>query len=512
MSDLKKYDHKVVESKWRNIWEKERLYSPDISAPQNAEKKHYNLWMFPYPSAEGVHVGTIFSSTGSDVFGRFKRMQGIIVFQPMGYDSFGIHSENYAIKVGEKPQRMLKRTISHYQQQFKAIGHGYDWSRTVTTSNPDYYKWTQWIFIQLYKAGLAYKKQAWVNWCPGCKTVLADEQIMTPAQAGKVPPGYKSIEDVPEGVRVCERCGNIPERKELSQWFFSITKYADQLLNNLSKIDWSERVKIAQREWIGKKEGINISYPIKSKDLFVNCFTTRPETNFGATFIVVSPEYTKANLLDIVDQKYKQEISKYIKVSLAKTEQQRKEEGKTKSGVFTGLYAINQLNNYEMPIWVSDFVLSGFGTGAVVGVPGHDERDFQFAKTFNLPVKIVVHKKVDVYRSYLMGADSVSDQDLRDVNVKIYQKTKSGSRKVEIPENSFEAYKKLVSEKLSNGFWNEAVGNEIWFLFKDKNGNISEYILNQQNSAEISAKCSEFNGDSLEKTSNIYLYLASNDW
>src|SRR3989344_6882775 len=187
------YNHSEVEKYWQKVWDKEGLYTPDI---HKSENKFYNLWMFPYPSAEGVHVGTIFSSTGSDVFGRFMRMSGKSVFQPMGYDSFGIHSENYAIKSGEKPQKMLERTITHYENQFKAIGHGYDWTKTVTTSNPDYYKWTQWLFIQLFKAGLAYKKKAMVNFCPGCKTVLSDEQIMTPAQAGKLPPGYKKIKDV----------------------------------------------------------------------------------------------------------------------------------------------------------------------------------------------------------------------------------------------------------------------------------------------------------------------------
>lgn len=381
------FDHKTIEPKWQRRWEEENLYSPNVNIVDN---KFYNLWMFPYPSAEGVHVGTIFSSTGSDVFGRFMRMQGKDVFQPMGYDSFGIHSENYAIKIGEKPQEMLKRTIAHYENQFKAIGHGYDWSRTVTTSNPDYYKWTQWLFIQLFKKGLAYKKKSNVNFCPSCKTVLADEQIVTPSQAGKFPSQYNSIEEVPEGVRVCERCGSVPERRELAQWFFKITDYAERLLKNLDIINWSERVITAQREWIGRKEGITINYPVRNSQLSIKCFTTRPDTNFGATFIVVSPEYARDNLFKFIPKDYKSEVKKYIADSLAKTEQQRKEEGKTKTGAFTGLYAVNQLNSYEMPIWVSDFVLSGFGTGAVVGVPGHDKRDFEFATAFNLPVKRVV--------------------------------------------------------------------------------------------------------------------------
>ncbi len=396
-----KYDHSQIEKKWQKTWEEQKLYSPDINTRDN---KFYNLWMFPYPSGEGLHAGHAFASTGSDVYGRFMRMQDMSVFQPIGYDSFGIHSENFAIKNSETPKVMLARTTLNYERQLRSLGHSYDWTRTVTTSNVDYYKWTQWLFIQIFKAGHAYKKKAWVNFCPGCKTVLADEQIMSPAQAGKLPPGYDKLEDVPDGVRVCERCGNIPERRELSQWFFKITQYADRLLSNLDIINWSERVKVAQREWIGRKEGINITYPIESTSSSVTCFTTRPDTNFGATFVVVSPEYARDNLVDVVSEEVQHNITKYIEESLAKTEQQRREDGKTKTGEFTGLYAINQLNGHKMPIWVSDFVLSGFGTGAVVGVPGHDKRDFDFAKTFDIPVVRVV-----------VGADG-DKSDIHDAN------------------------------------------------------------------------------------------------
>jgi len=406
---MKKYDHSSIEKKWQKKWSEEGVYSPDITKTKKKDK-FYNLWMFPYPSAEGVHVGTIFSSTGSDIYGRFMRMQGCDVFQPMGYDSFGIHSENFALKIGEPPSKFTKRAVKNYERQFKEIGHGYDWTRTVTTSDVDYYKWTQWLFVQMYKAGLAYKKTAPVNYCPSCKTVLADEQIFTPAAAGKWPKKYATLEDVPEGVRVCERCGNEPEKRELSQWFFRITDYAQRLLDGLEKIDWSEIVTTAQRNWIGKKEGITISYPIKETGQSVSCFTTRPDTNFGATFVVVSPEYARDNLLNFVAKKDKQKVSKYIEDSLKKTEQQRKEEGKSKTGVFTGLYAINQLNNYEMPIWVSDFVLAGFGTGAVVGVPGHDRRDFEFAKEFDIPIVRVV-KALDGDESEITELHQVQEEE-----------------------------------------------------------------------------------------------------
>jgi leucyl-tRNA synthetase len=431
MASSDKYNHQEVEKRWQAVWEEERAYSPRISESKSPENNFFNLWMFPYPSGEGLHAGHAFASTGSDVYGRYQRMLGKTVFQPIGYDSFGIHTENFAIKTGEKPQTMLERTTKNYERQMRSLGHGYDWSRTVTTSNEDYYKWTQWLFIQMFKAGLAYKKKASVNFCPSCKTVLSDEQIVTPAQAGKHPPEYASIDDVPEGVRVCERCGHIPERRELSQWFFSIVKYADRLLKNLDIISWSERVITAQREWIGKKEGINITYPIKDHKETVSCFTTRPDTNFGATFVVVSPEYAKENLPSIIPEIQNKGVQKYIDVSLAKTEQQRKEEGKTKTGVFTGLFAVNQLNNYEMPIWVSDFVLSGFGTGAVVGVPGHDKRDFEFAKTFELPViRVVVASdgdeseikdvsQVQEGEGKMMNSEFLDGMDIHEANKKI---------------------------------------------------------------------------------------------
>lgn len=385
--DKSEYNHKQVERKWQKRWADEGLYSPNM---RSSRDKFYNLWMFPYPSAEGLHAGHAFASTGSDVQGRFQRMNGRDVFQPIGYDSFGIHSENFAIKINQSPQQMLSRTTKHYEQQLRSLGHGYDWTRTVTTSNVDYYKWTQWLFIEMFKAGLAYKKIASVNWCPSCKTVLSDEQVMTPAQAGKEP---KDAQGKPvaatEDIRVCERCGTVVEKKQLSQWFFRITDYADRLLENLDKIDWTQKVKIAQREWIGKKQGINITYSIKDHKENVVCFTTRPDTNFGATFIVIAPEYAR-NLIDIIPAENKADVEEYIEKSLNKTEQQRIAEGNKKTGSFTGLYAVNNLNGYEMPIWVSDFVLAGFGTGAVVGVPGHDKRDFEFAKEFGLPIKRVV--------------------------------------------------------------------------------------------------------------------------
>ncbi len=351
------YDHSKIEKKWQDRWEKEKLYVADID---NEKDPFFNLWMFPYPSAEGLHAGHAFASTGSDIFGRFMRMQGKGVFQPIGYDSFGIHSENYAIKINEKPQEVVARTTKHYEEQMRSLGHGYDWTRTVTTSDPDYYKWTQWLFVKMFETGLAYKKKATVNFCPSCKTVLADEQVMTPKQAGKEPknaagelidPSSKGYDEA----RVCERCGTIVEKKDLDQWFFKITNYADRLLAGLDNIEWSEKVITAQRNWIGKSEGMIINFK-KEDGTKLSVFTTRPDTLNAATFIVTADEAM-----------YNQ----------GKTE---------KLGEFTGEYALNPLNSRKLPIWKTNYVAPGYGTGNVMVVPAYDERDMEFAKKYHLDI------------------------------------------------------------------------------------------------------------------------------
>jgi len=374
MADKKqKYNHKEIEPKWQDKWAKEGFYSPKSMKDLGEKQKFYNLWMFPYPSAEGLHAGHAFASTGSDIYGRYQRMKGRLVFQPIGYDSFGLHSENFAIKIGEHPHLMLERTTKNYERQLKSLGHSYDWKRTVTTSDPDYYRWTQWLFVKLFENGLAYQKVSPVNWCPSCKTVIADEQVIE----GK-----------------CERCSTLVTKKDLKQWFFRITDYAEKLLQNLSngKIDWSQRVVNAQKNWIGKKEWIDITYKVegpKGKLNNITVSTTRPDTNFGATFIVLAPEHpfvTEENIPgDIWD-----DVKKYIDIAKQKTDEERLSEGKTKTGVNTGLFAVNPLNGKKLPIWISDFVLTTVGTGAVVGVPGHDRRDFEFAKEFGIEVLRVI--------------------------------------------------------------------------------------------------------------------------
>jgi leucyl-tRNA synthetase len=397
---IQKYDHRLIEGKWQEKWANDRIYSPH--SMMDVKNPYYNLWMFPYPSAEGVHVGTIFSSTGSDVFGRYKRMKGFTVFQPFGYDSFGIHSENYAMKVGKTPQNMLEHTITHYESQFKMVGHGYDWNRTVTTSNEDYYHWTQWLFITLFKAGLAYRKKQAVNWCPGCKTVLADEQIMTPSQAGKVPPGYSSVEEVPEGIKVCERCGNIPEIKDLEQWFFRITDYADKLLEGQKKIDWSERVAVAQRNWIGKSEGVYVTFPFVESDLSLQIYTTAIETIFGVTFMVVSPDHPILESLSVPEE-YKTKLDNYIKTHKNTSKTQDTQKSKEKTGVFTGCFVKHPFKDVNIPVWVSDYVVMDYGTGAIMAVPAHDARDREFAQNFDLPIVPVVKPKKEEYSDIVEG-------------------------------------------------------------------------------------------------------------
>jgi leucyl-tRNA synthetase len=376
--DIPSWDHREVEAKWQKVWRQTKLDSPDLFA---AKKPFYNLMMFPYPSAEGLHVGNMYAFTGSDIYGRFKRMQGYDVFEPIGLDGFGIHSENHALKTGKHPMDHASVTQKNYYAQLHKIGAMFDWDRTVETYDPSYYRWTQWIFVQMFKHGLAYRAKASVNWCPSDKTVLADEQVIPASPAG--------------GDGKCERCGNIVEKRLLEQWFFRITEYAGKLLRNLRSLDWSEKIKVAQTNWIGKKEGINITYDVVNEEGkkigAVTCFTTRPDTNFGATFVVLAPEHPFiSQVLAVIKKEERVKLTKYIEAAKAKSESARVAEGQTKTGVCTHLYCINQLTGRRMPLYVSDFVLMNVGIGAVVGVPGHDTRDFTFAIRFDIPIIRVV--------------------------------------------------------------------------------------------------------------------------
>ncbi len=373
---MSKYDFQKIEKKWQKKWLEDKTYEPGLNKPKG-KGKFYNLMMFPYPSAEGLHVGNMYAFTGADIYGRFKRMQGYDVLEPIGLDGFGIHSENYALKIGAHPMDQAKISEKRFYKQLESIGNGFAWNEKVETYDPEYYKWTQWVFVQMFKKGLAYRKKASVNWCPSCKTVLADEQVV----AGK-----------------CERCSSEVGKKELEQWFFKITDYAEKLLKNLEKIDWSEKVKIAQRHWVGKSEGALIKFQLN--DILgqedgkhtVEVFTTRPDTIFGATFIVVSPELAQ-KWIDI-GWKADDEVKKYIKKSANKPEADRIAEGKEKTGVFAGIYAINPASKEKVPVWVADYVLGSYGTGAIMAVPAHDDRDWEFAKKYELQIKKVIESPV----------------------------------------------------------------------------------------------------------------------
>jgi leucyl-tRNA synthetase len=355
------YRPDAVEAKWQARWTERHTNEPDLD---RAPRPFYNLMMFPYPSAEGLHVGNCFAFTGADVYGRFKRLLGHTVFEPMGFDAFGIHSENFAIKLGIHPAELIPRNIANFRRQLTRLGGMFDWRHSLSTTDPAYYKWTQWLFLQLYQAGKAYKKKAAVNWCPHDKTVLANEQVINGA---------------------CERCGTPVEQRLLEQWFFRITDYADRLLANLddpSKMDWSASTTIAQRNWIGKSQGAEIAFPSDAGP--VRVFTTRPDTLFGGTFLVLAPEHPLVDRLTTAAQRASMDA--YRKTVASKDLVSRKVGEKEKTGVFTGSTALNPATGQPIPVWVSDYVLMQYGTGAIGGVPAHDERDFAFAKKFELPV------------------------------------------------------------------------------------------------------------------------------
>jgi leucyl-tRNA synthetase/predicted alpha/beta hydrolase family esterase len=383
------YNHQKIEQKWQKYWEKDGL---SRAVDGDNRPKFYGLIEFPYPSGEGLHVGHIRSNTAMDIICRKRRMQGFNALYPIGWDAFGLPTENYAIKTDVHPAVVTKKNTDTFRRQLKELGFSFDWSREINTTDPEYYKWTQWIFLQFFKKGLAYKKKMAVNWCPSCKIGLANEEVVD---------GY------------CERCGTPAEKREKEQWLLAITKYADRLDKDLDSIDFLEKIKIQQRNWIGRKEGINITYPIEGTDDTVTIFTTRPDTNYGATFVVLAPENELVEKITLPENK--KAIQKYAAQVQNKSESERIAEGRKKTGVFTGRFAINHLTGKKMPIWVSDFVLAGYGTGAVVGVPGHDLRDFEFAQEFGLEIiRVVVGKNGD--KTAITKAGQVQEEEGKMVN------------------------------------------------------------------------------------------------
>ncbi|MCQ2610983.1 MAG: leucine--tRNA ligase [Treponema sp.] len=375
---MSKYPFDTIEPKWQKYWEDNKTFrvTEDESIP--VEKRRYVLDMFPYPSGAGLHVGHPEGYTATDIYCRYLRMKGFNVLHPMGYDAFGLPAENYAIKTGTHPSITTNQNINNFTRQIKALGFSYDWDRCVSTCEPEYYKWTQWIFLQLYKKGLAYEAETPINWCPSCLTGLANEEV----KEGK-----------------CERCGSIVTHKTIRQWILKITEYAERLLEDLETLDWPESVKAMQKNWIGKSFGAEVDFEIadaagKGTGDKLTVYTTRCDTLFGATYMVVSPEHPLVSKITTADQK--EAVEKYIDEAAKKSDLQRTDLNKDKTGVFSGSYAINPVNGKLIPIWVADYVLISYGTGAIMAVPAHDDRDWEFAKKFNLPIIEVLKSEVDV--------------------------------------------------------------------------------------------------------------------
>lgn len=365
------YDHKSIDERWQKTWETQKAY--EASTKDTSKPKFYALDMFPYPSGAGLHIGHMVSYTPTDVLSRYKRNKGFNVLHPMGYDAFGLPAEQYAIQTGIHPAKTTEKAIENFRRQLKSFGFSFDWSREISTASPAYYKWTQFIFTQLFNRGLAYQTEAPVNWCPALKTVLANDEVVD----GK-----------------SERGGHPVIRKPMKQWMLKITDYAERLLADLDTVDWPERTKEAQRNWIGKSEGATVFFDVKDQaGAKLEIFTTRPDTLFGATFMVVAPEHPL--LKKIVPAAQKTAVEDYIDASSRKLEVDRKA-ATEKSGVFTGAYAVNPVNGKAIPIWTADYVLMDYGTGAIMAVPGHDERDFEFAKTFSLPVERVLSSESEL--------------------------------------------------------------------------------------------------------------------
>ena len=397
----REYDPKSIEKKWQTYWEENHTYEvkEDLSKP-----KYYILDMFPYPSGAGLHVGHVVGYTGSDVIARYKRQKGFNVLHPMGWDSFGLPAEQYAIRTGIHPQIATEQNINTYRRQLKSLGLSYDWAREFATSDPKYYKWTQWIFTKLYEKGLAYESEASVNFCPALGTVLSNEEV----------DNGKSVD------------GGYPiERRPLKQWMLKITEYAERLLQDLDLLEWPEHLKNLQRNWIGKSEGVNIDFPVVGMNEKITCFTTRHDTLFGLTYVVISPEHHLVK--KVTTAEHLKQVETYCKEVLAKSDLERTDLAKIKSGVFTGSYIINPLTNKQAPIWIADYVLMSYGTGAVMAVPAHDDRDSEFSAMYGLPkIKVIngdgnyinsTNHMVDLSQETLEGAKEKIASLLEKMNV-----------------------------------------------------------------------------------------------
>ncbi len=374
------YDFRSIEKKWQNYWDEHKTFKTFEDPAVPDDKRRYVLDMFPYPSGAGLHVGHPEGYTATDIYCRYLRMNGYNVLHPMGFDSFGLPAENYAIKTGTHPKVTTEKNIDIFRAQIKSLGFSYDWDREVSTCDPEYYKWTQWLFLQIFKKGLAYEAQIPINWCPSCQTGLANEEVK-------------------EGH--CERCGHQVHRRNLRQWVLKITDYAERLLNDVDKLDWPEPIKIMQRNWIGKSTGAEVTFRIEGGHGELKVYTTRPDTLFGVTYMVLSPEHPLVE--KITAPECREAMRRYVREASLKSELERTELNKDKTGVFIGAYAVNPLNDQRVPIWISDYVLISYGTGAIMAVPAHDGRDWAFAKKFGLPIVEVLKGGVDVQKEVYEG-------------------------------------------------------------------------------------------------------------
>ena len=415
------YDFKNIETKWQNKWEKEGTFN---ASTDYTKKKWYGLIEFPYPSGQGLHVGHPRSYTAIDIIARKRRLQGYNVLYPIGFDAFGLPAENYALKTNVHPKITTAKNIAHFTEQLKSLGFSFDWSRVVDTTDPNYYKWTQWIFIQLYKHGLAYKATMPINFCTGCKVGLANEEVVN---------------------GVCERCGSPVVQKEKSEWMLKITEYAQRLIDDLDDVDFLDKIKTQQRNWIGRSEGAEVKFKIANSEEELTVYTTRPDTLFGATYMVIAPEH---HLIEKLQNRITNldEIEEYKKKAALKSDFERSEINKDKTGVeIKGIKAINPLTNKEIPIWISDYVLSSYGTGAIMAVPAHDARDFEFASKFNLPIIQVVKSNdnqevdltkeafTDVETGILINSgflDGLSVKEAKKKVIEYLEKNKIGTKKV----------------------------------------------------------------------------------
>ena len=384
------FDHQHIEKKWQKKWEEEKTFK---TSEEFDKPKFYALDMFPYPSGAGLHVGHPEGYTATDILARLKRMQGYNVLHPMGWDAFGLPAEQYALDTGNDPAEFTEKNINTFRRQIKSLGFSYDWDREVNTTDPDYYKWTQWIFLKLWEKGLAYIDEVAVNWCPALGTVLANEEVID----GK-----------------SERGGHPVERRPMKQWMLKITAYGDRLLEDLEELDWPESLKEMQRNWIGRSEGAEVTFAIDGHDETFTVFTTRPDTLFGATYAVLAPEHSFVDKITIAEQR--SAVDAYLDKVKTKSDLERTDLAKEKTGVFTGAYAINPANGEKMPIWIADYVLVSYGTGAIMAVPAHDERDYEFAKQFDLPIKAVVAGGSIETEAYTGDGEHINSEFLNGLN------------------------------------------------------------------------------------------------